>query len=112
MMTKVKYVNLICIVLICVQHYGGFVEGRYLPTRGNTDNLDRLRELLRDILESDVQKSSVEAPPEGAQSRYDGLNGLNDDFNFAVPKHMQHKNSRLIFKRSTANNLLRKPKNF
>lgn len=49
MMTKIKYVNLICIVLIVVQSYGGFVDGRYLPTRGNTDNLDRLRELLRDV---------------------------------------------------------------
>lgn len=49
MMTKVQYINLICIVLISVQNYGGFVDGRYLPTRGNTDSLDRLRELLRDV---------------------------------------------------------------
>lgn len=49
MMAKVKFINVICIVLICVQNYGGFVDARYLPTRGNTDNLDRLRELLRDV---------------------------------------------------------------
>lgn len=42
-------INLICIVLICVHSYGGFVDCRYLPTRGNADNLDRLRELLRDV---------------------------------------------------------------
>lgn len=49
MMATAKYINLLCIVLISVQNYGGFVDARYLPTRGNTDNLDRLRELLRDV---------------------------------------------------------------
>lgn len=49
MLTKINCINVICIVLICVQNYGGFVDARYLPTRGNTDNLDRLRELLRDV---------------------------------------------------------------
>lgn len=48
-MMSIKYINLICIVLICVQSYGGFVDCRYLHTRGNTDDLDRLRELLRDV---------------------------------------------------------------
>lgn len=49
MLTKIKFINVICIVLICVENYGDFVDARYLPTRGNTDNLDRLRELLRDV---------------------------------------------------------------
>lgn len=48
-MARVKFINLICIVLISVQNYGEIVDARYLPTRGNTDNLDRLRELLRDV---------------------------------------------------------------
>lgn len=59
------------------------------------------------ILESDVPKSSVESPPLAAPIRYEGLN---DDLNFAIPKHVQHnhKNSRIIFKRSIFNNLLNK----
>lgn len=48
MLTQVTNFNLIFIVLIS----GVFVDARYLPTRGNTDNLDRLRELLRDVWNS------------------------------------------------------------
>ncbi|XP_046673446.1 uncharacterized protein LOC124362745 [Homalodisca vitripennis] len=32
------------------------VDGRYLPTRGQEDRLDRLRDLLRDLLESDGER--------------------------------------------------------
>lgn len=49
MLTKVTHINVICIVLIFLQNYGDFVDARYLPTRGDTDNLDKLRELLRDV---------------------------------------------------------------
>ncbi|XP_075210682.1 proctolin [Lycorma delicatula] len=32
------------------------VEARYLPTRSQEDRLDRLRELLRDLLESEGER--------------------------------------------------------
>jgi hypothetical protein len=34
-------------------------EARYLPTRSQDDRLDRLRELLRDLLESEIEKTNV-----------------------------------------------------
>lgn len=50
MLTKIlKNIIMICLVLICVENRGGFGDARYLPTRGNSDNLDRLRDLLRDV---------------------------------------------------------------
>ncbi|KAH1018114.1 uncharacterized protein LOC109540012 [Dendroctonus ponderosae] len=36
------------------------VEARYLPTRSNGDRIDKLRELLKDLLESEIDKEESE----------------------------------------------------
>ncbi|KAK4878600.1 hypothetical protein RN001_011106 [Aquatica leii] len=43
----------------------GFVEGRYLPTRSNTDRLDKLKELLKELLENQIEKEEYQqdGPP-------------------------------------------------
>ncbi|EFA05689.1 uncharacterized protein Proc [Tribolium castaneum] len=41
------------------------VEGRYLPTRSNGDRIEKLRELLKDLFENEVEKEEyqADAPP-------------------------------------------------
>ncbi|KAJ3651418.1 hypothetical protein Zmor_017462 [Zophobas morio] len=41
------------------------VEARYLPTRSNSDRVDKLKELLKDLLESEIEKEEyqADAPP-------------------------------------------------
>ncbi|KAL1501695.1 hypothetical protein ABEB36_006977 [Hypothenemus hampei] len=36
------------------------VEARYLPTRSNTDKIDKLRDLLKDLLESDLDDTDAQ----------------------------------------------------
>ncbi|XP_069702941.1 uncharacterized protein Proc [Periplaneta americana] len=48
----------ILLALVLVALYAA-TEARYLPTRSQDDRLDRLRELLRDLLESEIEKSNV-----------------------------------------------------
>ncbi|XP_044260703.1 uncharacterized protein LOC123008767 [Tribolium madens] len=40
-------------------------EGRYLPTRSNGDRIEKLRELLKDLFENEVEKEEyqADAPP-------------------------------------------------
>ncbi|KAJ8981862.1 hypothetical protein NQ317_008209 [Molorchus minor] len=35
------------------------VEARYLPTRSNNDRIDKLRELLKELLESEIEKEEM-----------------------------------------------------
>ncbi|XP_059478970.1 uncharacterized protein LOC132198774 [Neocloeon triangulifer] len=44
-------------------------EARYLPTRGQDDRLDRLRELLKDLLEGDMERG-VNPAPNAYDKRY------------------------------------------
>lgn len=37
------------IVLFLIKNDKQCVNARYLPTRGHTDNMDRLRELIQDV---------------------------------------------------------------
>ncbi|CAH1381675.1 hypothetical protein MTP99_005619 [Tenebrio molitor] len=37
------------------------VEARYLPTRSNGDRVDKLRELLKDLLQSEIEKEEYQA---------------------------------------------------
>ncbi|KAK5638215.1 hypothetical protein RI129_012510 [Pyrocoelia pectoralis] len=41
------------------------VEGRYLPTRGSNDRLDKLKELLKELLENQIEKEEYQqdGPP-------------------------------------------------
>ncbi|KDR11073.1 uncharacterized protein LOC110837415 [Zootermopsis nevadensis] len=48
----------VLLALMLVVMYAA-TEARYLPTRSQDDRLDRLRELLRDLLESEVEKTNV-----------------------------------------------------
>nr|QGA72571.1 proctolin [Rhynchophorus ferrugineus] len=56
-----KSVLLICIMVavfaLISQHQ---TEARYLPTRSNGDRIDKLRELLKDLLESELEKEDPE----------------------------------------------------
>ncbi|XP_017777211.1 PREDICTED: uncharacterized protein LOC108563131 [Nicrophorus vespilloides] len=36
-------------------------EARYLPTRAKVDRLDKLRELLKELLESEIEKEEYQA---------------------------------------------------
>ncbi|XP_054268437.1 uncharacterized protein LOC128991001 [Macrosteles quadrilineatus] len=47
----VRPVVVVCLCLVLT--LAAITEGRYLPTRGQEDRLDRLRDLLRDLLDSD-----------------------------------------------------------
>ncbi|KAK7789800.1 hypothetical protein R5R35_012983 [Gryllus longicercus] len=46
---------LLLVVLLALHAQVG-VDARYLPTRAQDDRLDRLRELIRDLLENEVDK--------------------------------------------------------
>lgn len=46
-MSHIKRVLAVVAVCLCVLLAP--VHGRYLPTRSNEDNLDKLRDLLRDV---------------------------------------------------------------
>ncbi|XP_074041824.1 uncharacterized protein isoform X2 [Leptinotarsa decemlineata] len=35
------------------------VEARYLPTRANGDRVDKLREMLKELLESEIEKEEM-----------------------------------------------------
>lgn len=48
----------VLLALVLVAFYAA-TEARYLPTRSQDDRLDRLRELLRDLLESEAEKTNV-----------------------------------------------------
>ncbi|XP_063930521.1 uncharacterized protein LOC135142696 [Zophobas morio] len=41
------------------------VEARYLPTRSNGDRVDKLKELLKDLLENEIAREEyqADAPP-------------------------------------------------
>ncbi|KAL0277105.1 UNVERIFIED_CONTAM: hypothetical protein PYX00_004503 [Menopon gallinae] len=51
--STMKNVAVLLVVLIAVN----CVTSRWLPTRDNTDRLDKLREMLKDILESEYEKT-------------------------------------------------------
>ncbi|XP_060533710.1 uncharacterized protein LOC132706397 [Cylas formicarius] len=46
------------------------VEGRYLPTRSNGDKIDKIRELLKDILESEMEKDEPDPPRWRPESKF------------------------------------------
>lgn len=46
------------------------VEARYLPTRANGDRIDKLRELLKDLLESELDKEEPDSPRWRPESKY------------------------------------------
>lgn len=41
--------TIFCIAFVCVMLSFEIGEARYLPTRGSTDKVDKLRELLREV---------------------------------------------------------------
>lgn len=45
-------------------------EARYLPTRSNGDRIDKLRELLKDLLESELEKDEAEPPRWRPENKY------------------------------------------
>lgn len=38
-------------------------KARYLPPRGSGDRIDKLRELLKELLESEIEREDQDAPP-------------------------------------------------
>lgn len=52
---------LLLVVALALNALAG-VDARYLPTRGQDDRLDRLRELIRDLLENEVDKYDANMP--------------------------------------------------
>nr|UES72890.1 proctolin [Carausius morosus] len=50
-----RFTVMLMLLVVCVW---AVTEARYLPTRGQDDRLDRLRELLRDLLEGEMEKTS------------------------------------------------------
>ncbi|XP_031331430.1 uncharacterized protein LOC116162048 [Photinus pyralis] len=51
--------------LLAILMSGNVAEGRYLPTRGNSDRLDKLKELLKELLENQIEKEEYQqdGPP-------------------------------------------------
>nr|XP_022908376.1 uncharacterized protein LOC111419748 [Onthophagus taurus] len=45
------------LVMVVLFNFCGDVEARYLPTRGNGDKLDKLRELLKELLETEIENN-------------------------------------------------------
>ncbi|CAG9770775.1 unnamed protein product [Ceutorhynchus assimilis] len=45
-------------------------HARYLPTRSNGDRIDKLRELLKDLLESELEKEETDTQRWRPDSKY------------------------------------------
>ncbi|XP_030754990.1 uncharacterized protein LOC115881588 [Sitophilus oryzae] len=55
-----KSVFLLCVLLAIFALSRHETEARYLPTRSNGDRIDKLRELLKDLLETELEKEDAE----------------------------------------------------
>ncbi|XP_066995346.1 uncharacterized protein Proc [Anabrus simplex] len=49
---------LVCLIVVLMVVAVKEGQARYLPTRSQDDRIDRLRDLIRDLLESEVDKYS------------------------------------------------------
>ncbi|XP_071439587.1 uncharacterized protein Proc [Hetaerina americana] len=53
-LSLMKHALLAALVVIALSNWG--VEARYLPTRSQDDRLERLRELIKDLLDTELEK--------------------------------------------------------
>lgn len=55
----------LCTVMLVAVVLPPSTSARYLPTRSNNDRLDKLRELLKELLENEIEKEEYQpdAPP-------------------------------------------------
>ncbi|EEB19462.1 hypothetical protein Phum_PHUM576440 [Pediculus humanus corporis] len=47
----------VCFVILITVN---FVSSRWLPTRSQEDRLDKLKEMLKDLLESEIERANIE----------------------------------------------------
>ncbi|XP_046388001.1 uncharacterized protein LOC124157375 [Ischnura elegans] len=53
-LSLMKHALLAALVIIALSNWGA--EARYLPTRSQDDRLERLRELIKDLLDTELEK--------------------------------------------------------
>ncbi|XP_065335971.1 uncharacterized protein LOC135936892 [Cloeon dipterum] len=57
--SSLRHLLVACALLAVVAVLLSPTEARYLPTRGQDDRLDRLRELLKDLFEGDLERNAA-----------------------------------------------------
>ncbi|KAG5885665.1 hypothetical protein JTB14_001947 [Gonioctena quinquepunctata] len=58
MLSKTLLLCSLCLIFAVLSLDSG-VEARYLPTRANGDRVDKLREMLKELLESEIEKEEM-----------------------------------------------------